>query len=157
MPSSGSCGRAFGAVPRGNPIMRKPRTSFPYVIAICGILVVPFVGTTSGFAASPLSAIDTDKDGTVDLIETKTAAGALFDKLDKDNDGTLDLKEVRGRLSNKKFYESDPDQDKTLTKEEYLSLVEKAFKAADTDGDGTLDAKEFKTRSGQALLRLLRQ
>jgi hypothetical protein len=42
-----------------------------------------------------------------------------------------------------------------LTKDEYLATVEKRFKAADRDSDDTLDANELRSRSGQALKRLV--
>jgi EF hand len=147
--------RFFIAEAERRRIMRIRNKIRPSVIAICCALVVPFAGTTFAFAASPLSVIDTDKDGTIDLAEAKAAASALFDKLDKDKEGTLDMKEVAGWVSKKEFGEADPDRDKTLSKDEYLALVEKVFKAADRDGDGTLDAKELKTKEGRALLRLL--
>ena len=106
--------------------------------------------------SSPIQALDTDNDGTVDLAEAKKAASDLFDRLDRDHDGTLDKRELAGRLSAKEFAAADPDHDGTLTKDEYLAVVEQRFNAANTDGDGTLDAKEFSTKAGRSLLRLLR-
>ena len=97
-----------------------------------------------------------DHDGTVDLAEAKTAAGALFDKLEKDHDGTLDDKELHGRISAKEWAVADPDNDKTISKDEYLAYVEVLFKKADPDNDGTIDAKELKSPAGHALLRLLK-
>ena len=104
----------------------------------------------------PIRLFDTDNDGTLDLVEVKKAASALFTKLDHDRDGTLDKRELTGRMSAKEFAVADPDNDGTLTVEEYLAVVEKRFNAANPDKDGTLDAKELKTSAGQALLRLLR-
>ena len=108
------------------------------------------------FAASALSALDSDKDGTVDLAEAKAAATARFDKLEKDNDGTLDHKELKGRVSEKDWAIADPDNDKTISKDEYLAFVEVAFKGADEDNDRTIDAKELRGPAGRALLRLLK-
>lgn len=107
------------------------------------------------FAQSALAALDTDKDGTVDLTEAKTAASALFDKLDKDKDGTLDHKELKGRISAQDWKIADPDNDKTISKDEYLAYVETEFKRADPDNDGTIDAKELQSPAGRALLRLV--
>jgi hypothetical protein len=59
-------------------------------------------------AASAL-ALDSDKDGTVDLNEAKAAANALFDKLDVDHDGTLDRKELKDRISAEDWKIADPD------------------------------------------------
>lgn len=100
--------------------------------------------------------LDTDNDGTVDLAEAKKAASALFDRLERDKDGTLDKRELARRLSAKELAAADPDHDGTLTKDEYLAVVEQRFAAADPDHDGTLDAKELHSRTGQALLRLLK-
>jgi hypothetical protein len=107
-------------------------------------------------AASALSALDTDKDGTLDLAEVKAAASALFDKLDTDSDATLEAKELKGRLGKDAIKSADPDHDGTLTKEEYLAIVEKLFHKADSDHEGTLDAKELRSKAGQALLRLIK-
>lgn len=126
--------------------------------SLLAISLLPAIVVTSAspaFAASALAALDTDKDGTVDLAEAKAAAGALFDKLDVDHDGTLDHKELRGRISAGDWKTADPDNDKTVSKDEYLAFVEVAFKHADPDNDGTIDAKELKSPAGRALSRLL--
>lgn len=121
-------------------------------LATVGTLPAMMVTNASpALAASALSALDTDKDGTVDLAEAKAAASTEFDKLDK-----LDRKELQGRISNKDWAAADPDNDKTVSKDEYLNFVEDAFKRADPDNDGTIDAKELRSRDGQALVRLLR-
>jgi Ca2+-binding EF-hand superfamily protein len=115
---------------------------------------IPALAKSKG--SDPLQALDTDKDGTVDMTEAKKAASDLFDRLDHDHDGTLDKRELAGRLSAKEFAAADPDHDGTLTKDEYLALVEQRFNAANKDGDGTLDAKELSTAAGRNLLRLLK-
>jgi len=114
---------------------------------------------SAAWAASrdnPIKMFDTDADGTLDLMEVKKAASALFAKLDPDHDGTLDRRELRGRLSARELAAADPDHDGTLTLDEYLAVVEQRFNAANPDRDGTLDAKELNTPAGRALLRLLR-
>src|ERR1700757_2968498 len=108
-------------------------------------------------AANPIAMFDTDNDGTLDLMEAKKAASALFAKLDHDHDGTVDKRELAGRLSAKELASADPDHDGTLTLDEYLVVVEQRFKAADPDSDGTLDAKELSSKAGQALLRLMKE
>ena len=50
-----------------------------------------------------IKALDTDKDGTLDLEEVTKAAQAVFDNLQKDQDDTLDRKEVGSRLTAKEF------------------------------------------------------
>jgi EF hand len=105
---------------------------------------------------SPVRMFDTDNDGTIDLMEAKKAASAVFDRLDRDKDGTLDRRELSRRLSPKEFAAADPDHDGTLTKDEYLAVVEQRFNAANPDKDGTLDAKELGSAAGKALLSLMR-
>jgi hypothetical protein len=105
---------------------------------------------------SLIGMLDTDHEGTVDLVEAKAAASALFDKLERDKDGTLDKHELARRLSAKELAAADPDHDGTLTKDEYLAVVAQRFGAADPDHDGTLDAKELESPAGRALLRLLK-
>ena len=97
--------------------------------AACLSPAMMVTGATPALAASALSALDTDKDGTVDLEEAKAAAGAEFDKLDVDHDGTLDRKELKGRISNKDWAAADPDNDKTVSKDEYLNFVEDGVQA----------------------------
>jgi Ca2+-binding EF-hand superfamily protein len=106
--------------------------------------------------AATVKLFDTDNDGTIDLAESKKAAGALFDKLETDKDGTVTAKELQGRLSKVDLAAGDPDKDGTLTKDEYLAIVAARFKAADPDNDGTIDAKEIGTPAGAALVRLLK-
>jgi hypothetical protein len=109
----------------------------------------------SGMGSSPLAALDTDHDGTVDFFEAKRAALDLFDRLDTDHDGTVSIGELHGRLGRGAFSAADPDRDATLTRDEYLAVVEQRFRAADPDGDGTVSAREFRTPAGRALARLL--
>ncbi len=127
-------------------------------LGLCTLLAFPLsmAMTAPSLAASAVSLFDPDKDGTVDLNEAKAAASAAFDKLDKDTDATVDAKEAKGHVSKSEFAAGDPDGDKTLTKDEYLAIVESLFKAADKDGDGTLSAKELKSKSGKALVKLLK-
>ena len=110
---------------------------------------------TPAFAAGAVP-FDTDKDGTVDMNEMKTAAGAAFDRLDPDHDGTLDAKELKGRISKKDWATADPDNDKTISRDEYLAYAESLFKAADKDSEGLLDAKELRSPTGRKLQSLLK-
>jgi hypothetical protein len=123
--------------------------------AVALVVALP-ISASSAFAktASPVAALDTNNDSTVDLNEVNKAAEELFTKLDKDNDGTVDAKELQGRLSKTEFKTADPDNDGTLTKDEFLSAVSTRFKSADPDNDGTLDKKELASKPGKALLRV---
>ena len=114
------------------------------------LVALALVAAPPAFAASALTAADTDKDGTIDLAEAKAAAGALFDKLDADHEGTLDAKELKGRIAKKDMPVADPDKD------EDLAYVETVFKSADKDNEGTVDKKELRSADGRKLERLLK-
>lgn len=138
--------------------MNSRNQSLCKLISRYGALVVVCMGLGTLAAANlppGLSAYDTNKDGVLDLNESKTAASALFDKLDTKKTGVLDMKQLHGRLSEKEFVLADADKDGTLTKSEYLDAVAKAYTAADVDNDGVLDAVDLKSKPGQAFLRLV--
>lgn len=107
-------------------------------------------------AAGISAALDPDKDGTIDMVETMKAASAVFDRLDRDHDGSLDARELRGRLSASEFAAANWDKDGTLDKLEYFAVVAARFAAANPDHDLTIDAKELASPAGRALLRLLK-
>lgn len=121
-----------------------------------GLLLVSSPTLGAPRQSDPIKMLDTDNDGTIDLMEAKKAAAAEFAKLDADHEGTLDARELRGRLSAKALMAADPDKDNTLTMDEYLAVVTDRFNAANADNDGTLDAKELASPPGRALVKLLR-
>jgi Ca2+-binding EF-hand superfamily protein len=125
-------------------------------LALAGVLTLPAGAAHAKKSVPPVTALDADNDGTVDLAEVNKSAEELFARLEKDNDGTIDRKEMQGRLSRKEFSAADPDDDKTIGKDEFLALVASLFKEADPDNDGTLDAAEFRSTKGKALLRVTR-
>jgi Ca2+-binding EF-hand superfamily protein len=139
--------------------MISRRTAMTYIAmvgtAAIGTLLGGSLGVQAkGGRAASFAAIDTDRDGTLNLDEVKRAAADLFDELDTNHDGTLTRRELgRRRLSARAFAAADTDKDGTLSKDEYLALVERLFKAADVDHDGTLSPAEF--RSAVALRRLI--
>jgi Ca2+-binding EF-hand superfamily protein len=132
------------------------RRTLLHTLATATLVGIPVAAFGKSGRSSAVQMLDTDNDGTVDLMEAKKAASALFDRLDRDHDGTLDKRELAGRLSAKELAAADPDHDGTLTKDEYLAIVEQRFNAANADNDGTLDAKELTTKAGQKLMRLLK-
>ena len=131
------------------------RRVFTGILGVFSLALAFDIGTSLA-APSPISALDKDHDGSLDLAEVKDAAGAVFDKLEKDHDSTLDRREVGGRVATGEFKEADPDNDATLTKDEYFALVEKLFNEADADKNGTLSAAELHSKAGRSLLRLIR-
>ncbi len=127
-------------------------------LALSALLLLSAPFGNSAFAASrAMQALDTDKDGSIDMKEANAAAAALFDQLDRDKDGTLDARELHGRLNLSEIKKADPDHDGTLSKDEYLALVAQLFKRADHDGDGTLDEHELRSPAGRKLQKLLRR
>jgi Ca2+-binding EF-hand superfamily protein len=132
------------------------RRRLAFSLAIGTLLAAAWPALARSGRSTPIRMFDTDHDGTIDLAEARTAAGAAFDRLDRDHDGTLDRRELGGRLSAGEFAAADPDHDGTLTRDEYLALVAQRFAAADPDHDGTLDAGELNSAAGRALVRLLK-
>jgi hypothetical protein len=124
------------------------------IVLVAGSL---FSSSLPAFArGASFQAIDSNRDGALDLDEIKKAASAKFDALDRNRTGTLSRREIgRLRLSRKDFAAGDPDKDGTLTKDEYLAIVEQRFKAADTNHKGTLSLAEFNSRAGLPLRRLI--
>jgi Ca2+-binding EF-hand superfamily protein len=84
-----------------------------------------------GSRVASFQAMDSNKDGMLDLAEVKQAASQEFDQLDRKRTGTLTRAQIgRLRLTRKELAAPDPDKDGTLTKDEYLAVVEQRFNAA---------------------------
>ncbi len=77
-------------------------------MSVAGLASFHYVNPVWADSAS-LTALDPDKDGTVDLPEAKAAAAKVFTKLDPDKDGTLDAKELSGRVGEADLKAGDPD------------------------------------------------
>jgi len=107
------------------------------------------VGRPVSFAA-----IDSNRDGKLDLGEIKKAAAALFDELDIGSKGVVSRSKLGRRLGGKDLANAGVDKYQTLTKDEYLSIVELRFEAADADRDGAISVAEFNSAAGLALRRL---
>jgi Ca2+-binding EF-hand superfamily protein len=128
------------------------------VLWLLAVVAIPGgCGASNGRALDPsLLALDTDKDGTLNLPEAKAGASAKFDTIDANHDGTLDVKDLAAANVDKAEIEkADHDHNGTLTKDEYGALVEDAFKAADRNGDGKLSPTELQTSAGQKLRSLI--
>jgi len=129
-----------------------------FLLAIMAFGLTPAIGAPDATPKDDslvLSKIDTDHDGSISLAEAKAAASAKFDALDTDKEGTLDVNELTGILSPDAVKKADKDKDQTLDKVEFLALVEKMFEAADQDHDGTLSPAELSSDHGRALVSLL--
>ena len=103
--------------------------------------------------------LDADGNHMVSKAEADSFYGSLFDALDTDKDGTVDVKEWVGtkgdqtislatggfsrELRSMKMMKAlDADGDHTVSKEEFLKLNESLF-TADKSGDGQLDPQEW--------------
>jgi hypothetical protein len=138
------------------PICKNASARRPAWVA-AGAMLSFCVTPQIGHAAQPdLASLDTDKDGSLDLAEAKTAAGVLFSFLDRDKNGSLDARELTGYLDQKTFAAADHDLKGSLDQEEYFAVVEARFKAANKDEGATLDAAELNTPAGERLLILIR-
>jgi EF hand len=115
---------------------------------------ISFYGYTAP-AISPITTLDSDNDGAIDITELGKAASDMFDNLDLDGDGSVDQKEADTRLPTKDFKKADGDADGALTKNEYFHYADDLFRRADADKDGTLDDKEINSKDGKKLIRLI--
>ena len=99
---------------------------------------------------------DKDNDGTLTRDEAKSMPRVAkhFDAIDTDKDGTVSLLEIRASMKKAKemhdraverFKSADKDNDGTLTKDEAKAMprVAKHFDAIDTDKDGTVSEQEI--------------
>ena len=107
------------------------------------------IGRPASFAA-----IDSNRDGKLDLDEIKKAAAALFDELDMNRSAVLSRSKLGRRLSGKDLPSGGMGKYGMLTKDEYLSIVELRFAATDADHDGTITRAEFYSSACLALRRL---
>lgn len=104
--------------------------------------------------------LDADGNHMVSKAEADSFYGSLFDALDTDKDGTIDVKEWVGTKGKqdislatggfsrelrtmKMMGMVDKDGDHTVSKEEFLKLNETQFTAMDKSGDGQLDPQEW--------------
>jgi Ca2+-binding EF-hand superfamily protein len=135
-----------------------------YTRALAGLILpallaaapVPPAHAQKASPTAVLTALDTDKDGTLDWSEVSKAATARFQAANPDNDGTLDAAEAsKLGIGARLLHKFDTDKDGTLDQTEYLALVKDRFARADKDHDGTLDAAELSSRAGRSLLRLI--
>ena len=102
-------------------------------------------------------AFDLDRDGALNLAETKSAAAKRYDDLNPDLDDALDRQEARRHsLAAGVFREADTDRNGTVNKAEWLALVERRFEAADSDRGGSLSRAELRSEPGKAVARFLR-
>jgi Ca2+-binding EF-hand superfamily protein len=126
------------------------------VLGVLAFLCLLSTNLPSFARAASFQAIDSDRDGKINLAEVKQAASEKFDQLDRNHSGTLSRKQLgRLRLTRKEFAAADPDKDGTLTKDEYLAVVEQRFNAIDVKHAGTLTLAQFNSRAGLQLRRLI--
>jgi Ca2+-binding EF-hand superfamily protein len=156
--------------------MKTNRTSSWTIGAVLAIGMIAGIPAASGQKTSGdssgaklwLSAMDTDKDGTVSKQEFLSYMAAQFEKADPDHDGTLDKNEMEQLRQNlgiapkqdsttaadqntsansagAKLWMSAMDKDKegTVSKQEFLSFMDAQFDKADPDNDKVLDKKEM--------------
>ena len=109
-----------------------PALTLASLMTACIASGMIMTSASPALAASAISILDTDKDGTVDLAEAKAAAGALFDELDVDHDGAVDHKELEGRISAEDWKIADPDNDKTISKARNISRSSRSLSSAPT-------------------------
>ena len=103
------------------------------------VIAALFASASPACAESKLmTLLDMNKDGAVELCETRVAASASFERIIRE--GPVGLV---SQVSQERF------------KRKFLAAVDKWFKAADADGNGRLDESELQLPAGQKLEKLL--
>ena len=85
--------------------MKSLGLRFLSILFVTGLLA-------AGAQAASFQAIDSNKDGKIDLSEVKPVAARRFDQLDRKRTGTLTRAQLgRLRVSRAEFAAADPDND----------------------------------------------
>jgi Ca2+-binding EF-hand superfamily protein len=98
-------------------------------------------------------ALDTNGNGTIELVETPRNRKHVFPVADADNSQAVDQNEYLAYIL-PRFDDADENQDDLLTRDEVeaetererLRDVARAFELTDADNNGSVDVDEFRTR-----------
>ena len=99
-----------------------------------------------------VSLCDTDKSGSIEVVEAVAAALKDFKKLDTNNDELIDKKDRANFLTQEVFAQIDIDKDGSITVWEYSSYVLRNFNQVDTNENGKATPEEMDEASNKAIL-----
>jgi len=98
-----------------------------------------------------VSLSDTDKSGSIEVVEAVVAALKDFKKLDTNNDGLIDKKDRANFLTQEVFVLIDIDQDGSISVWEYCIYFLRNYNQVDTNKDGKVTPEEMVEASKKAV------
>ncbi len=99
-----------------------------------------------------VSLCDTDKSGSIEVVEAVAAAQKDFKKLDNNNDELIDKKDRANFLTQEVFAQIDIDKDGSITVWEYSIYFLRNFNQVDTNKNGKATPEEMVEASNKAVL-----
>lgn len=99
-----------------------------------------------------VSLCDTDKSGSIEVVEAVAAALKDFKKLDTNNDELIDKKDRANFLTQEVFAQIDIDKDGSITVWEYSIYFLRNFNQVDTNKNGKATPEEMVEASNKAVL-----
>ena len=96
-----------------------------------------------------VSLCDTDKSGSIEVVEAVAAALKDFKKLDTNNDELIDKKDRANFLTQEVFAQIDIDKDGSITVWEYSIYFLRNFNQVDTNKNGKVTPEEMVEASTQ--------
>ena len=99
-----------------------------------------------------VSLCDTDKSGSIEVVEAVAAAQKDFKKLDTNNDELIDKKDRANFLTQEAFTQIDIDKDGSITVWEYSIYFLRNFNQVDTNKNGKVTPEEMVEASNKAVL-----
>ncbi len=99
-----------------------------------------------------VSLCDTDKSGSIEVVEAVAAAQKDFKKLDNNNDELIDKKDRANFLTQEAFTQIDIDKDGSITVWEYSIYFLRNFNQVDTNKNGKVTPEEMVEASNKAVL-----
>jgi len=98
-----------------------------------------------------VSLSDTDKSGSIDVVEAVVSALKDFKKLDINNDGLINKKDRANFLTQEIFVLIDIDQDGSISVWEYCIYFLRNYNQVDTNKDGKVTPEEMVEVSKKAV------
>lgn len=99
-----------------------------------------------------VSLCDTDKSGSIEVVEAVAAAQKDFKKLDNNDDELIDKKDRANFLTQEVFTQIDIDKDGSITVWEYSIYFLRNFNQVDTNKNGKVTPEEMVEASNKAVL-----
>ena len=140
--------------------MRKICLFFGFVVLCLGVTMSAYAQMRSEEIEKRIEAdinnyvslCDTDKSGSIEVVEAVAAALKDFKKLDTNNDELIDKKDRANFLTQEVFTQIDIDKDGSITVWEYSIYFLRNFNQVDTNKNGKVTPEEMVEASNKAVL-----